>query len=208
MELIIVVIQCVTELQSLYVAALAWWVVKLPRKLKGHRSYPHSSSCVHHCRGGHLSRTCCRGRDASCMYIHLRGICKGKKTPLITLLACTVCGDSLLVKNVFHVLKQKPHQSYIHQYLTVSHWLLLVQYFAPPPSISEPHCEAAGYNSNFYIVQCQLTEKNRLQLAPNWKYILDQLPLWWWQYTSVAIGWSCWGCNWCCSVASSEVGGM
>lgn len=118
MELIIVVTQSV---QSLYVAALAWWVVKLPRKLKGHRSYPHSSSCVHHCRGGRLSRTRHWGRDASCMYIHLRGICKGKKKTHPSLLYLTCLWWFTVGKKVFHVLKEKPHRSYIHHYLTVDH---------------------------------------------------------------------------------------
>lgn len=46
MELIIVVIQSVTALQSLEVAASAWWIVRLPHKLKGHRLYPKKTVCM------------------------------------------------------------------------------------------------------------------------------------------------------------------
>lgn len=37
---------------------------------------------------------------------------------------------------------------------------------------------------------------------------MDLLPLWGWQYSGIAISWSCCGCNWCCSVAATEVEGM
>lgn len=211
MELIIVVIQSVTALQSLEVAASAWWVVRLPHKLKGHRLYPQNSLHVHRCRRGRLRRSSHREGDTSCMYIHLRGICKEKKnTPHSSTCLFCLCWFTI-GKKAFHVPKQKRHQSY-KQHISISQ--LITDYcgcsilLLPSCSISEPHCEAAGYNSSSYIVQCQLAEKNRLQLAWNWKYIVDQLPLWWWQYTSVAIGWSCCWCNWCCSVAASAVGGM
>lgn len=65
----------------------------------------------------------------------------------------------------------------------------------PLPVQSSDTEEAAGYNNNFHIDQCQLAERNRLQLARNWKCIVKQLPLWRWQYSGAAIGWSCWGCN-------------
>lgn len=124
MELIIVVIQSVAALQSLEVAALAWWVVKLPHKLKGHRSYPQNSLHVHHCRRGRLRRSSRREGDASCMYIHLRGICKEKRTLLVPLLACPVCANSQLVKKDFHIPKQKRHQSY-KQHISISYWSLI-----------------------------------------------------------------------------------
>lgn len=33
---------------------------------------------------------------------------------------------------------------------------------------------------------------------------MDLLPLWWWQYSGIAISRSRCGCNWCCSVAATE----
>lgn len=87
----------------------------------------------------------------------------------------------------------------------------MVDYYAikllPLPVQSPDPREAAGYNGNFSSDQRQLAERNRSQLGRNWKYIANQLPLWWWQYSDVAIGGGCCGCNWCCSVAAREVGG-
>lgn len=50
--------------------------------------------------------------------------------------------------------------------------------------------------------------KHRLHLSVELEVYMDLLPLWWWQYTRIAISWSCCGCNWCCSVAATEVEGM
>lgn len=57
----------------------------------------------------------------------------------------------------------------------------------PLPVQSLDTGEATGYNSNFYIDQCQLAESNWLQLSRNWKCIVKQLPLWRWQYRTAAI---------------------
>lgn len=87
----------------------------------------------------------------------------------------------------------------------------MVDYYAikllPLPVQSLYPREAAGYNGNFPSDQRQLAERNRSQLGRNWTYIANQLPLWWWQYSDVAIGRGRCGCNWCCSVAAREVGG-
>lgn len=50
--------------------------------------------------------------------------------------------------------------------------------------------------------------KHRLHLSAELGVYMDLLPLWWWQYTGMAISWSCCGCNWCCSVASTKVEAM
>lgn len=69
-------------------------------------------------------------------------------------------GDSLPVK-ASHVPKQKLHQSYMHQYLTADlcdhRWHCILP-LPPSCSISGPHSDATGYNSNFNMGRCRLTE--------------------------------------------------
>lgn len=95
-------------------------------------------------------------------------------------------------------------------FTTVHMWQLADHYHGalllPLPVQSSDTVGAAGYNSKFYIDQCQPAESNRLQLSRNWKCMVKQLPLWRRQCRGAAIGWSCWGCNWCCLVAAAEVG--
>ena len=90
---------------------------------------------------------------------------KGKKKQKHTqhcasLIYFTARHDSPPIKG-FHVPKQnlKPN---MHPYLTADHWddcLYSTLLLPPSCSISAPHCEAAGYDNNFYMDQCQMTGK-------------------------------------------------
>lgn len=145
-------IVCYRTVQSLYVVALAWW----PNKLKGHRSYPRNSSYARHCRGGLLNHTRRRELRVSCIYIHLGGICKEKHALLLSWLYRMWWFTA--AKKGLHVPKKKnlTNPTYIptSQLISDCCW-----YSSPLLVQSEPHCEAAGYISSFYMDQCQLTGK-------------------------------------------------
>lgn len=193
-------IVCYRTVQSLYVVALAWW----PNKLKGHRSYPRNSSYARHCRGGLLNHTRRRELRVSCIYIHLGGICKEKHALLLSWLYRMWWFTA--AKKGLHVPKKKT-SPILHTSLPHS-WSVIAA--GTPPHFLFNLNPTVKLQAILAVLHGPVSTdwKNRLQLAWNWKCIVEQLPLWWWQYTSVAIGWSCCGCNWCCLVAASEVGGM
>lgn len=150
---------CYRTVQSLYVAALAWWLAKLPHKLKGHMDLsPQQLICAPLQRQTFKSYV---PQGARClMLVHPSQRNMQRKTTLINVLDCIACGDLLLVKRL--PCAKMETSSVLHTLVSLG-WSLIAPgtVFCSSPLLvqSEPHCEAAGYISSFYMDQCQLTGK-------------------------------------------------